>query len=242
LAAAAGLFVYPNKGPVAANYGLEDCRFLRPIYHNDTICVRLTCKQKVDRDVASAEHPSGIVKWYAEVFDANDELVAIATVLTMVQKKQETFVEMATETIQKCLNKLTEDTKPKWGNLTPQLMIEHLEYTYRIASGEIQDFEINTPEKYLEKVHASLYNYEKLPREYDFPLAEKSEIENIKHESLEAAKSKMMEARQQYLDYFKENPEAITKNVVFGELNRYEWYLMERKHLNHHFEQFNLLD
>ncbi|HEX9825443.1 MAG TPA: phenylacetic acid degradation bifunctional protein PaaZ [Flavobacteriaceae bacterium] len=242
LAAAAGLFVYPNKGPVAANYGLEDCRFLRPIYHNDTICVRLTCKQKVDRDVASAEHPSGIVKWYAEVFDANDELVAVATVLTLVQKKQETFVEMTEETIQKCLNKLTEDTKPKWGTLTPQHMIEHLEYTYRIASGEIQDFEISTPEKYLEKVHASLYNYEKLPREYDFPLAEKSEIENIKHESLEAAKSKMMEARQQYLEYFKANPEAMTKNVVFGELNRYEWYLMERKHLNHHFEQFNLLD
>ena len=51
LAAAAGLFVYPNKGPVAANYGLEDCRFLRPIYHNDTVYVRLTCKQKVDREL-----------------------------------------------------------------------------------------------------------------------------------------------------------------------------------------------
>ena len=35
--------------------------------------------------------------------------------------------------------------------------------------------------------------------------------------------------------------EAKLKNAVFGELNRYEWYLMERKHLNHHFEQFNLL-
>ena len=87
--AAAGLFVYPNKGPVAANYGLEECRFLRPIYHNDTVYVRLTCKQKVDRDVASAEHPSGIVKWFVEVFDTNDELVAVATILTMVQKKQE---------------------------------------------------------------------------------------------------------------------------------------------------------
>jgi oxepin-CoA hydrolase/3-oxo-5,6-dehydrosuberyl-CoA semialdehyde dehydrogenase len=242
LAAAAGLFVYPNKGPVAANYGLEDCRFLRPIYHNDTICVRLTCKQKVERDVVSAEHPSGIVKWYAEVFDANDELVAVATVLTMVQKKQETFVEMTEETIQRCLNKLTEDVKPIWGNLTPQRMIEHLEYTYKIASGEIQDFEINTPEKYLEKVHATLYNYEKMPREYDFPLAEKSEIKKIKYERLEMAKAKMMEVRQQYLDYFKKNPEAKTKNAVFGELRRYEWYLLERKHLNHHFEQFNLLD
>lgn len=46
ISAAAGLFVYPNKGPVAANYGLEECRFLRPLYHNDTIYVRLTCKQK----------------------------------------------------------------------------------------------------------------------------------------------------------------------------------------------------
>jgi oxepin-CoA hydrolase/3-oxo-5,6-dehydrosuberyl-CoA semialdehyde dehydrogenase len=59
---------------------------------------------------------------------------------------------------------------------------------------------------------------------------------------LEVAKVKLLEARQRYLEYFNENPEAITKNVVFGELNRYEWYLMERKHLNHHFEQFKLLD
>ena len=61
LAAAAGLFVYPNKGPVAANYGLEECRFLRPIYHNDTVYVRLTCKQKVDRDVACLLYTSRCV-------------------------------------------------------------------------------------------------------------------------------------------------------------------------------------
>ncbi|HKK12752.1 MAG TPA: MaoC/PaaZ C-terminal domain-containing protein, partial [Flavobacteriaceae bacterium] len=241
ISAAAGLLVYPNKGPVAANYGLEDCRFLRPLYHNDTIYVRLTCKQKVDRDVRTAEHPSGIVKWFVEIFDAEDELVGVATILTMVQKKQTTLVEMTEAKIRECLNKLTEKTKPQWGNLSPQRMIEHLEYTYRIASGEIQDFEISTPEKVLEKVHATLYNYEKMPRSYDFPLAERSEIDKIKHESLETAKNKMMEARQQYLDYFKVNPDAKTKNVVFGELNKYEWYLMERKHLNHHFEQFGLI-
>ncbi len=242
ISAAAGLLVLPDKGPVAANYGLEDCRFLRPMYHNDTIYVRLTCKQKVDRDVATAEHPSGIVKWFVEVFDAEDELVAVATILTMVQKKQDTFVEMTQETIKKCLNRLTEKTKPKWGTLTPQRMVEHLEYTYRIASGEIQDFEIKTPEMYLEKVHNSLYNYEKLPHEYDFPLAEKSEMEKTRFENMEVAKEKMLEARQQYLDFFKENPEAKTKNAVFGVLNRYECYLLDRKHLNHHFEQFNLLD
>jgi oxepin-CoA hydrolase/3-oxo-5,6-dehydrosuberyl-CoA semialdehyde dehydrogenase len=241
LAAAAGLFVYPNKGPVAANYGLEECRFLRPIYHNDTVYVRLTCKQKIDRDVASAEHPSGIVKWFVEVFDTENELVAIATILTMVQKKQEVFVEMTNEKVEACINKLTQDLKPKWGILTPQHLLEHLEQGYRIMSGEIQDFEIATPEKILEKVHHSLYNYEKFPQGTAFPTMKKGELEDLIHPDFETAKAKFFEARAAYQAFFKENPEAVMKNMVFGELNRYESYLLERKHLNHHFEQFGLI-
>jgi oxepin-CoA hydrolase/3-oxo-5,6-dehydrosuberyl-CoA semialdehyde dehydrogenase len=241
ISAAAGLFVYPNKGPVSANYGLEECRFLRPLYHNDTIYVRLTCKQKIERDVVTAEHPSGIVKWFVEVFDTDDELVAIATILTMVQKKQNVLVEMTEEQIQTCLDKLTEDTKPQWGSMTPQTMIEHLEYSYRIAGGEIQDFEVTTPESKLEKVHASLYNYRKFPKGAAFHLAERAKISEPKHENLETAKAKMLEARATTLQFFKDNPGVRTKHGVFGPSNQYEWYLMERKHFNHHFEQFNLL-
>jgi len=241
LAAAAGLFVYPNKGPVAANYGLEECRFLRPIYHDDTIYVRLTCKQKVDRDVASAEHPSGIVKWFVEVFDTENELVAVATILTMVQKKQEVFVEMTDEKITESLNKLTENAKPKWGILTPQHLLEHLEVGYKIMSGEMQDFDIATPEKILEKVHHSLYNYDAFPKGSSFPTMKKDELEDLIHPNFETAKAKFLEAREAYITFFKENPEAVLKNMVFGELNKYESYLLERKHLNHHFEQFNIL-
>ncbi len=254
ISAAAGLFVYPNKGPVSANYGLDSIRFLRPLYHNDTIYVRLTCKEKVDRDVASAEHPSGIVKWHVEVFDANFEnrpesqktekdspLVAVATILTMVQKKQETFIEMTDEKIDECLEKLSEDIKPKWGIMTPQHMVEHLEYTYRIASGEIQDFDIATPEKILEKVHNSLYNYEKFPKNSNFPLLEKDKLDDLKYPDLETAKAKFLEVRENYKNFFKEHPQAVLKNLVFGKLNRYESYLLERKHLNHHFEQFGLI-
>jgi oxepin-CoA hydrolase/3-oxo-5,6-dehydrosuberyl-CoA semialdehyde dehydrogenase len=241
LAAAAGLFVYPNKGPVAANYGLEECRFLRPIYHNDTVYVRLTCKQKIDRDSPGKELPCGIVKWYVEVFDVEDELVAIATILTMVQKKQTVFCEMTTEKISEALSKLDDNSKPKWGNMKPQQMIEHLEYTYRIAAGQIQDFEIATPEKYIEKVQATLYNYEQMPREYDFPLSEKSEMKTFKHPDLDTSKKMMLEAREEYLQFFKENPDALTKNAVFGALNKFECYLLERKHLNHHFSQFGLI-
>lgn len=241
IAAAAGLFVYPNKGPVSANYGLEECRFLRPLYHNDTVYVRLTCKQKIDRDVVGSEHPSGIAKWFVEVFDTEDELVAIATILTMVQKKQTTFVEITEGKVKECLSKLTEDSKSKWGSFTPQLMVEHLEFSYTLYAGNVEDFEIGTPDKILEKVHDTLYNYDKMPHDYDFPLAEKSSISRTIHSSLDEAKEHMLKARETYLAFVKENPEVNVKTPVFGELNRYELYLLERKHLNHHFEQFQLL-
>ncbi|HET8837999.1 MAG TPA: phenylacetic acid degradation bifunctional protein PaaZ [Flavobacteriaceae bacterium] len=255
ISAAAGLFVYPNKGPVAANYGLEEIRFLRPMYHNDTINVRLTCKQKVDRDVSGKELPSGIVKWFVEVFDVNadvtpsavegkvekDPLVAVATILTMVQKKQTTFVEMDNATIKKALSNLSENTQPKWGTMTPQNMVEHLELSYRIASGEIQDFEIQTPIEKLEKVQATLWDYEPMPKDFKHPLLRKDSLEDLRHENLDTAKDKFWEAKAEYENYFKENPEALTKNAVFGWLTKFEWKLLHRKHLNHHFWQFGLL-
>ena len=164
----------------------------------------------------------------------------IATVLTMVQKKSP-FAEINRKTIEKYLSKLTEDTKPVWGIMSPQHMVEHLEYTFRIASGEIQDFEIDTPEKILEKVHDTLYNYKPMPRLHKFPLAIKELKEDLQHENLIIAKQKMLEAYDEFEIYFKENPKAVTKNVVFGMLNNFEWQLLNTKHLNHHFEQFNLL-
>jgi oxepin-CoA hydrolase/3-oxo-5,6-dehydrosuberyl-CoA semialdehyde dehydrogenase len=196
----------------------------------------------VDRDVASAEHPSGIVKWFVEVFDTTDVLVAVATILTMVQKKQEVLVEMTDEKIAECLHKLTENSTPKWGILTPQHLLEHLEHGYKIMSGEIQDFDIVTPSTILDKVHNSLYNYEKFPLGTNFPTMKKGEVENLVHPDFDTAKAKFLEAREKYTTFFNENPDAVLKNMVFGELNKYESYLLERKHLNHHFEQFGLIN
>ena len=88
LSAAAGLFVDAKKGPVLLNYGLEECRFTKPVYAGATIGVKLTCKEKIvqekkgDDDIAK-----GIVKWLVEVTDETNEQVAIATILTMVKLK-----------------------------------------------------------------------------------------------------------------------------------------------------------
>ncbi|HEY4937096.1 MAG TPA: phenylacetic acid degradation bifunctional protein PaaZ [Puia sp.] len=88
LSAAAGLFVDAAKGPVLLNYGIDECRFLKPVYAGTTIGVRLTCKEKTSQDLKDEKDiPKGIVKWYVDVYDETGESVMIATILTMVRKK-----------------------------------------------------------------------------------------------------------------------------------------------------------
>lgn len=79
---AAGLFVEPNPGPVLANYGVDNLRFLTPVYFGDTLQVRLTCKEINPR--ATAEH--GEVRWDCQVTNQNGAVVAQYDVLTMVAK------------------------------------------------------------------------------------------------------------------------------------------------------------
>lgn len=88
LSAAAGLFVEPKKGPVLANYGLDECRFVKPVYVDATIGVRLTVKEKIAKEKREGEIPQGIVKWVVDVFDETGETVALATILTIVARKE----------------------------------------------------------------------------------------------------------------------------------------------------------
>ncbi len=87
LSAAAGLFVDPGKGPVLLNYGLEECRFIKPVYAGMTLHVCLTVKEKIVQEQKSEEDiPKGIVKFYVDIRDQEQESVAIATILTMIKK------------------------------------------------------------------------------------------------------------------------------------------------------------
>ncbi len=107
LSRAAGLFVDPPKGPVLLNYGLDECRFTKPIYPGMTIGVRFTCKEKTAQDkplmaANGAEVKVGIVKWLVDIYDCSSEeirkkyevdisrgdTVGLATILTMVARKK----------------------------------------------------------------------------------------------------------------------------------------------------------
>lgn len=87
LSKAAGLFVEAKKGPVLLNYGIDNCRFTKPVYPGMTIGVKFTVKEKIDQEKRSEDDVAkGIVRFLVDVYDETGETVALATILTMVKK------------------------------------------------------------------------------------------------------------------------------------------------------------
>ena len=100
MSAAAGLFVDSfEKNPVLLNYGIEELRFTKPVYPGMEIFIKLTCKEKISQElkeitpeteyVKGIEIPKGIVKWYVEIIDSTEETTGVATILTMVRKRNQ---------------------------------------------------------------------------------------------------------------------------------------------------------
>ncbi len=98
MSASAGLFVDSyDRNPVLLNYGIDELRFTKPMYAGASLYIRFTCKEKIGQElkeanpdvpmVKGADIPKGIVKWLVEMFDQTDEVVGIATILTMVEMK-----------------------------------------------------------------------------------------------------------------------------------------------------------
>jgi oxepin-CoA hydrolase/3-oxo-5,6-dehydrosuberyl-CoA semialdehyde dehydrogenase len=83
---AAGLFVSPEPGPVLANYGLENLRFLAPTFPGDELTVQLTAKQITPRENAGY----GEVRWDTVVTRQDGAVVAQYDVLTLVAKREAT--------------------------------------------------------------------------------------------------------------------------------------------------------
>jgi oxepin-CoA hydrolase / 3-oxo-5,6-dehydrosuberyl-CoA semialdehyde dehydrogenase len=97
---AAGLFVDSYEiNPVLLNYGIDELRFTKPVYPGAEVYIRFTCKEKLPNDKRIVENPEdfkrgddiekGIVKWLVEFLDEADEITGVATILTMVKKREQ---------------------------------------------------------------------------------------------------------------------------------------------------------
>ncbi|MGV8916068.1 MAG: phenylacetic acid degradation bifunctional protein PaaZ [Kaistella sp.] len=241
LSAAAGLFVSGKKGPVIANYGLENAGFFKPVYAGDTITVYLTAKEKINKGVKGRNIPSGVIKWLVEVVNQRDEVVCVATILTLVAK-QSPFTELKVKEIKKHLNQLTDSSERKFGEMSPQLMVEHLEEVLKNGFGDLNpdDF-MEIPEVELEKLQDWLYSDKKIRPGAKYPLLKEGQTLEKKYKNLEEAKEKLLETLKEFLIFYRENPKAEKYHPRFGVLNKEMMDLFQRKHFTHHFEQFGIL-
>ncbi|HEX4502454.1 MAG TPA: phenylacetic acid degradation bifunctional protein PaaZ [Scandinavium sp.] len=92
ISAAAGLFVDAGVGPVIANYGMENLRFIESVKPGDTLQVRLTVKRKtIKRQKTAEDKATGVVEWAVEVFNQHQQPVALYSILTLVARQQGDF-------------------------------------------------------------------------------------------------------------------------------------------------------
>jgi oxepin-CoA hydrolase/3-oxo-5,6-dehydrosuberyl-CoA semialdehyde dehydrogenase len=78
LSFAAGLFVQPDPGPVLANTGLDNLRFMAPVAAGDSIRVRLSVKHKTPRNEEYGE-----VRWHVTLYNQQNDVAAEYELLTM---------------------------------------------------------------------------------------------------------------------------------------------------------------
>jgi oxepin-CoA hydrolase / 3-oxo-5,6-dehydrosuberyl-CoA semialdehyde dehydrogenase len=86
LARAVGLLTEAKKGAMLLTFGLDSCRFIKPVYPGATIGVKLTVQEKIPSEPREARDvPKGTVKWRIEASDEKNETVMTAVLLTFVK-------------------------------------------------------------------------------------------------------------------------------------------------------------
>src|SRR5690606_10658992 len=111
--------------------------------------------------------------------------------------KKSPFAEITRNNVEDYINQLSEDSKPKWGMMTAQHMLEHLELNFLFATGK-EKGKITTPEDQLEKYQDSLFNYRAMPQSFKHPLLNKDKTEKLRHADIQQAKEAFLKAWDDY--------------------------------------------
>jgi hypothetical protein len=138
------------------------------------------------------------------------------------------------------LKKLKADTKPQWGVLSAQGMVEHMTDSIGIAWERLKE-PMQTPPQLLEKARS-------------FALSDKDFKPNTKNSFMSETPAplrlaSMEEALQElenelflFTSHYKFNEGAVVTNPFFGDFNYEQWVHLLHKHAIHHLKQFSLIE
>jgi len=148
-----------------------------------------------------------------------------------VEKNFNRFLEEA--------EKLSPETKPLWGIMTPQHMVEHLLLTVKVSNNKIKVECFNPPEK-IPTLKKFLLSERPLPKNFINPIIGEGLLP-IQFNNYEDAITGLKIEIEDFYKFFENNPEAVITNPTFGELNRTEWEIFHKKHFTHHLSQFGIV-
>lgn len=138
------------------------------------------------------------------------------------------------------LDRLSEETRPLWGEMTAQHMLEHLIKAVQSSNGELIFDECMNPEEKYPLLNRILLSKKVLPKHFVNTVIGKG-LKPLKYKSLEEAKENLILEINNFYKYFDIEENSKPMNVTFGPLGKEEWIVFHNKHFTHHFTQFGLI-
>lgn len=137
------------------------------------------------------------------------------------------------------LKQIPSDTKPNWGKMTLQQMIEHFSDSVRIASGKTVYTDFVFPPEQLQKVRDFMLSERPFKENTMNPLMPEvpAPVINI---STEAALNELNKELEYFFTVFEKNDLQVTRSPFFGDLNFEQNVHLLHKHALHHLRQFGV--
>ncbi|SMD43038.1 Protein of unknown function [Aquiflexum balticum DSM 16537] len=141
--------------------------------------------------------------------------------------------------LQDSLTILKSDSKPLFGKMTAQHMVEHLTITLKLSIGKIKYPTFTPSERALIAKNNLLFTELEMGKGMT-PPNDTGELYPLKYPDLEKAKTAFLQAWDEYIAYYEKNEGASEVHPRFGHLNKDEWSRFHFKHFMHHFKQFGV--
>ncbi len=142
------------------------------------------------------------------------------------------------EQINTALKLLKVETKPLWGKMSAQHMVEHIILALGISNGN-RYVKVYTEDKIIPIQKRFLLSNKPLPKLFINP-AIGEELLPLEFSDLDSAKNALINEIHRYEEFFNCSPESTPAHPVFGKLNKNEWDIFHKKHFEHHFAQFGI--
>lgn len=138
------------------------------------------------------------------------------------------------------LQRLNPATPPHWGKMNVQQMIEHYAGdAVQNASGRLKFDTIMTPPGNLERMREFMMSNKPFKENTKNPLMEEQPAPLL-YKTVQGAIGALQQELIYFFEAFEKDPELVTRNPFFGDLNFEQNVQLLYKHALHHLRQFGV--